>query len=521
MEEQQTSTAPTISLPGATWRDWRWLALLLLLTSAMRLWQVWHTEVPSRDSIGFIRLAWRIEQDGPLQAIRSSEQHPGYPMLLLGTSKLVRAVLGQDLVRAMQLAAQLASALASVLLVFPMFYLGKALFDGRVAFWATWLFQCLPATGVLMADGLSEPLFLLFASTSLALGLFGFRTASWWLFALAGLAGGLAYLTRAEGAVVPFSIGVILLAALFVRRWGWSRRACLRCGAALSVTALLVAAPFVLLIGGLSNKPSYKELKGTQSAPAPDGVAQGPLPFAVWDFAPDVKPQDRYGWALWALGVELAKGFFYVLWFPALLALVWFRDRCRSPGPCVLLLLCLLMIALLYRVAQSGGYLSARHAALVVLLSSYWAVAGLAVLAARLAALLSRWRMVRAERLALALLLALAVAPLGQTLATLHADRAAFRQAGAWLAQNAGANDDVVDPYVWSWYYAGRIFVERPAHPTARYVVLEESDNAHKHLYHVLDDARALAARGKPVMRFPVKRSRKPGELVVYRVPAG
>ena len=40
--------------------------------------------------------------------------------------------------------AQLVSALASVLLLVPMFYLGREVFERRIAFWSCLLFQCLP-----------------------------------------------------------------------------------------------------------------------------------------------------------------------------------------------------------------------------------------------------------------------------------------------------------------------------------------------------------------------------------------
>src|SRR5205814_627612 len=158
--------------------------------------------------------------------------------------------------------AQLVSALASVLLVLPMFYLGKELFDRRVAFWATLLFQCLPASARVMPDGLSESLFFLLC-------------ASAFLFAVRGLRTG--------------------------------------------------AAPTFLLAGGWSG--------------------------------PDVSPCDRYGWAAWAVASVLSKGFYYVLWIPALLALWCCRERFRAvPGTWVLPLTGLALVPPLYLVAQQIGY---------------------------------------------------------------------------------------------------------------------------------------------------------------------
>ena len=65
----------------------------------------------------------------------------------------------------MQLSAQLASNLAALLLIFPMYFLGRFFFERRVAFWGTLLYQYLPVSGQHLSDGVSEALFLLLTST--------------------------------------------------------------------------------------------------------------------------------------------------------------------------------------------------------------------------------------------------------------------------------------------------------------------------------------------------------------------
>src|SRR4051794_27336408 len=104
------------------WPDARWLVLLLALTVALRVWLLCHTEVAARDSIGFIRYALQFESQPWDQVVKRNHQHPGYPLTILAVSGPVRQyVAAPDAVR-MQLSAQLASNLASVLLIFPMFY---------------------------------------------------------------------------------------------------------------------------------------------------------------------------------------------------------------------------------------------------------------------------------------------------------------------------------------------------------------------------------------------------------------
>jgi hypothetical protein len=38
-----------------------------------------HTEVPSRDCVGYVRSAWRLEHGDWKQALRQGPQHPGFP----------------------------------------------------------------------------------------------------------------------------------------------------------------------------------------------------------------------------------------------------------------------------------------------------------------------------------------------------------------------------------------------------------------------------------------------------------
>src|SRR5665213_2165634 len=178
------------------WTDFRLIAILALITCGLRTYQLCTTEVTARDSISYIHIAWRLEHGDWRQVIRDSPQHPGYPVAVLAGSLPARLFFPNDLPYAMQLGAQLASVLASILLVAPFFWMGRQLFNRRIGFWAVLLFQCLPCSGRIMADGLSEGVFLLFALTALAFAMYSLRVGSIVGFALAGAAGGLAYLTR-------------------------------------------------------------------------------------------------------------------------------------------------------------------------------------------------------------------------------------------------------------------------------------------------------------------------------------
>src|SRR5206468_1113398 len=104
---------------------------------------------------------------------------------------------------------------------FPMFYLGKRFFNARVGFWAALIFQCLPVTGHLLSDGLSESLFLLLTAITLWLTARALDGNSAGRFALCGVFCGLTYLTRPEGLLLLAC--ALLVLALMQLRPAWRR----------------------------------------------------------------------------------------------------------------------------------------------------------------------------------------------------------------------------------------------------------------------------------------------------------
>ncbi len=511
------------------------LAALVMLAVALRGWQLAHTEVASRDSIGYIRIAWQLEHGDWAAVMRQAPQHPGYPLAVLGVSRLVRPFTDRNLAAVMQWSAQLASALASVLLVVPVFYLGRELFDRRVGFWAAVFLQCLPTSGRGMADGLSEPAFLLAASAALASACSGLRTGSAWSLARAGLFGGLAYLCRPEGGLIVAFTGLVLLAAQAVPRWRQPWRRVLLGGAGLSVAALSVGGPYAWAIGGLTNKHTGRVVlqhAGLDLEPAALGRPAGGSPLlAVWWRDPGTTAEQRTGWSFVTLLEVLSKGFFYIFWLPALAGLWWFRDRFRLvPGAWVLLLLCTAILYLLYRVAQLLGYLSDRHTLLIILCGSFFTVAALCRLGEMLAAGLARLRpglagtrWTDARRWSPAVLGLALAAPLPRTLEPLHAERVGFRTAGYWLAEHTLPGDAILDPYCWASYYAGRVFTEGQSHlparrPRVHYLVVEDSQNKHPRLpEHEAVKKRAL--QGKRLVSWQVPRGKEMAEVAIYQWP--
>jgi 4-amino-4-deoxy-L-arabinose transferase-like glycosyltransferase len=552
-------TAPAGSSWAERWRlrdvagDLLRLLILILLTASIRLWLICNTEVAARDSIGFIRYALELESQPWDRVLRESLQHPGYPAALLAISYPVRQVLGGTTPQSMQLSAQLTSALASLLLIVPMFYLGRELFDRRVGFWATVLFQCLPVSARVMSDGLSEATFFLFLTSALWMAAGALRTQSAVRFAACGVFGSLAYLTRPEGGLVLLATGLVLPCMGMIRRGTWLWRRVAKCTAALTLAAVIIGAPYVLIIGSLSNKPTPRKMldpEGNDATPmAPQltrtlgapislsgmpGRHQPVMASLLGIYAP-TDLNDRHWWAVYAIGNELSKGYQYGACVPLALGLWWFRRRLWGvPGAWVLGTLCLLQGLILWRLAVVAGYVSDRHVQMLVLCGSFIAAAASIHIANRLAGFAVRYwggtecsprrLAVRALWSALLLLIAMTMFGLPEALKPLHGNRAGHRQAGLWLAQHSQPADEILDPFCWAHYYAGRVFMEGktpeppPGYTPMSYVVIEHSDHDHIRLPQIAQSLR-LAARGSVVYHWPENKSVEEAKVLVYGVP--
>jgi hypothetical protein len=504
------------------------------------VWLIAHTEVAARDSIGFIRYALELESRPWKDVLPNNLQHPGYPLVLMAVSWPVRCFFGGIDSFTMQLSAQLASSLAGVLLVVPMYYLGREFFDRSAGFWGAILYQCLPITSRILSDGLSEATFLLLSTTALLFAIQAVRNGSLLRFALCGFASGLAYLTRPEGAVLVAATSLVLVAMQFHPCWRrpW-RRAALG-GVCLVATASAVGGPYPYMTGQFTLKPSALWILGTAENQRPSERADvtdagpqttsHPLTASILAVYAPTELKDRRLWALKAIGTEIVKGYHYFIGLPVLLGLWWYRDRLRViPGAWVMLVLCLLHAFILYRLAVRVGYLSERHVQLLVLCGIFTGAATVSTVGCWLWAVASRisgrMREDGGGKLwpGVVLLGSLACLGLPELLSPLHGNRVGHREAGLWLAQNTQLADEIIDPYCWAHYYAGRVFWEGktppspPGYRPTRYVVLETEKNEHQRLP-MIEQAKTIARQGKPVYHWPVESLDTEAKILVFAV---
>jgi hypothetical protein len=297
------------------------------------------------------------------------------------------------------------------------------------------------------------------------------------------MASGAAYLVRPEGAVAGLATACVA-AALGFRRWPRS----LTAGrlTALAVGFCILALPYMLVIGRVTNKPAginildnfnVRQQVVKEGAEAPRPV-DSPVLFAAWYEGPDVD-----GWKpLWVaktLVKETMKAGFYVPAALAVFGLLLVRRRFGpEPWLAVPLAFAVLTGGVLVVLGMKGTYLSERHTLSIVYVGCLFAAVGVA----EVGTLVKRMPVlgdVVGERAAAGFVLAVLVAAcVPATLKPLHENRVGHVHIGRYLAQEGmlHESDALIDPFDWAAFYSGRTLQAippDPGEPRVRWAVLE------------------------------------------------
>jgi hypothetical protein len=452
--------APAASVAPAERRVW--LAAALLLSAALSLLLVLRSPCIGKDGPTFIRLAQDLARDFP-GAVRAADQHPGYPMLLLGAHGMGGLLGAPEGNAAWAVAGRVVSALFGLLTVLAAWWLARRLFDDRVAGIAAVLIAALPLFCESASDVRSDSPHLFFYLLSACLLVEGLQRGRWAWFLAAGAAGGLAFWVRPEG-LTPAVAGGLLLAWRLLRRPEQRARALVWGLCLLLGTAALVL-PYVAVKGKFTAKKDLTQVVRDDAAPTPaatvapaDGKAAAPIiASAPASAAPSKSSRAAAGFV--RMADRVLHGLRYFLLIPVLLALFAPRRlRAQSDALAFAATLAAVVVLLLMAVFLVGGYLAERHVMPLVALGAIWAGAGIAWLGARAPEwLAARGRVAagwRAEVLCAAMAGLCVLLLLPRSVRPPYAHTAGLRSACLWVRAQATPGDALIANTHWAPFYA-------------------------------------------------------------------
>lgn len=431
---------------------------VILLAAALHVVGIARTPLPAQDGLKFIATARRFQTEPALDVIRGTDRHPLYPALVALVEPLFASVLGHG-PDSWRIAAQGVSAIASLLLLVPLYGLARALFDERTAALTALLSVLLPLPAEIGHDTLSDSLALLAILGSMRLGELALRTERGGAAVACGVVAGLGFLARPEVLVAPLAVGVagLVRPQLVLPRVAQWRLF----GVALSF--LVVVGTYALAKGEFSEKLALRRAVPVAASVRAPKAAVKRLPPGLddprWDFSAkeesNAPAPASLATAVARVLVRWAEG---MAWFLAPLAILGaFRARTSESGRWAKRLLVAylaLFSAVLLRHTMTLGYLSDRHVLSLVLVSLPWAAAGALACGRRLADG-RQWTASRRRGWACAVL-AIAI---GTGAAVQgkpgHPSRWGHQAAGRWLIKHAAPGDAVLDTRGWAAFVSG------------------------------------------------------------------
>jgi 4-amino-4-deoxy-L-arabinose transferase-like glycosyltransferase len=217
------------------------LGALLILGLIVRMaWLKSHVLVFNPDGAEYARSAENLLRGAGFNGMWSRPEvifPPLYPVLIA----VVNLPTGNS-----EMAARLVSVICGVLLVLPIFYLGRKLYGPRTAILAATVVSIHPMLASISVTGFSESTYLLFFAWGLYWSFESLWGRGWKAAAMAGLFWGLAYLARPEAFLL---CGVLVAGLLAVELLGKERGKGFWKHAFCAVIAFaIVATPYVIFL---------------------------------------------------------------------------------------------------------------------------------------------------------------------------------------------------------------------------------------------------------------------------------
>lgn len=435
------------------------LLAVLGVCAAVRIWLICNAATIAPDGALYVLMARQWSAD-PARVTQRYTSHVGYPAAMATVRQGLVALGGDKGLAGWELAGQLISLVASLGALAALWIFARRCFDDRVAWMTVLLFGLSKKWAFVSSDVLTDAPAACLTIWAVVLAMCAgiairsqpsrrTRALATAAAAGAGLSGAGAYLVRVEGMlVVPLAVVFCLWAARARGRWGLA----VTCTVVLTVTALAAAGPYMAAIGGLTRRHDADKVLSMARV----GIAYAAIPLAQIPLASGQYPWPRH----------LVNKLFEAM-HPALATLAcvavgaWIIGRLRrqkvpalsarrltprGQGVYWIVAWAALLLPLVLRSHARRGILSYRYLLTLAVMLSPLAAVGLLLLAD-----LTRGWLARAgKRLACvgatAVIAAVPMGLLANTLRPMHITSLPYRRAGEALARLAGPVGDDIDP---------------------------------------------------------------------------
>ena len=205
------------------------LAVLLLISLLLSIYLFFRTYVISLDgAFQYIPIA-KDFASGNFRRAFSHNQQPLYPLIISFASRWVSDF---------EWMGKLVSSFFGILIIFPVYFLGKRIFDEKIAFLSTLFLTIHPYLRRYSADVLKESTYLFFFATAIWFAWRTIQNEKRYPFLFIPLFSVLTYLVRPDGIEILF---VVFFYVLFIKKFDVS-------GSKRTVVLLLLVSSFILLL---------------------------------------------------------------------------------------------------------------------------------------------------------------------------------------------------------------------------------------------------------------------------------
>jgi len=423
------------------------LILLLLVSILLSIYLFFYTYIISLDgAFQYIPIA-KDFASGFFRKALSHNQQPLYPLIIAFISRWVSDF---------ELAGKLVSSFFGILIIFPVYFLGKRIFDEKIAFLSTLLLAIHPYIRRFSADVLKESTYLFFFATAIWFAWRTIQSEKRYPYLFIPLFSVLAYLVRPDGIEVLL---VVFFYVLFVKKFD-------NTGKKGAVILLLLLSSFVLFLPYLIH---LRESTGTWTLSRAKSFS-GLLGLGVT--SAEVSFTYKILFSLKKLNLEIFTRFhpvYIILLIIGLLKGIFSRLK---TGERFLLSFCALHYVVLFLFVLNmtewgeggtirAGQFSGRFVLPLLLISIYWVGGGFLVIyhwvykKLKANPLLIRWG---PERKSIIVLVSLLILMLGivlpKTLKPQRYERLAEKWAGIWIKNQSGKGATIFTNMPRVAYYA-------------------------------------------------------------------